>query len=118
MDADKNVQGVLRDAGLTALVEIEKFPFASVPFILLDPLPGTRAAGDFENGVWSMSAWARKRGDARRLWLEAADAIRAAYVGGDRRINFADTSALPVSVPSGIADVWRYEGTIRASIRQ
>lgn len=118
MDADKNVQGVLRDATITAFVDIEKFPFESVPFILLEPLPGTRAAGDFENGAWSMSSWARTRGDARRLWLEAADAIRAAYIGGDRRINFAETSALPVVVPSGVDGVWRYEGTIRASIRQ
>lgn len=118
MDADKNVQGVLRDAGITALVDIEKFPYSAVPFVLLDPLPGTRAAGDFENGVWSMSSWAPTRGAARRLWLDAADAIRSAWLGGDPRINFADTSTLPVVVPSGIADVWRYEGTIRASIRQ
>lgn len=118
MDADKNVLGVLRDAGLTALVDIEKFPYGAVPFVLLDPLPGTRAAGDFENGVWSMSSWASTRGEARRLWLDAADAIRAAWLGSDSRINFADTSALPVVAPSGIDGVWRYEGTIRTSVRQ
>ncbi|WP_346007464.1 hypothetical protein [Janibacter terrae] len=118
MDADKNMLGVLRDAGITALVDIEKFPFSSVPFVLLEPLPGTRAAGDFENAAYSMSSWAPTRGAARRLWLEAGDAIRSAWLGGDPRINFADTSALPVVVPSGVDGVWRFEGPVRASIRQ
>lgn len=117
MDADKNLLGVLEDAGLTALVEVTRFPYGDVPFVLLEALPGTRRPGAFENAAWSMSSWARSRAEARRLWITAADAIHDAYVGGDPRINFADVTALPASVPSGVDGIWRYEASVRASIR-
>lgn len=117
MDADKNALAVLRDAGVKAFVDPPDWPMESAPFVLINTLPGTRRPGGFENAAWSMSSWARSRGEARRLWLEAADAIHAAYVGGDPRINFADVTALPASVPSGVDGIWRFEASVRASIR-
>ena len=91
---------------------------AGAAFVLLDDVTGDRWAGAFENGSWHMSAWSPvSRKDARDLWLKAADALAEAWLGPSPRLNTATTRALPVSVPSGIEGLWRFDGTVRASVR-
>lgn len=115
LDADLTIVTILRGAGFTVGYEMPAYPASKAPFLFLQSLPGDRWPGAWEAARYGMSSWDTSRKKARDQWLDAADALRVAWLEG--RLNFADTRDLPIAVPSGIDGLHRFDGDIAVTVR-
>lgn len=117
MDADATILEVLRDAGITAFVDMPPYPVRHMPFVLLTPVGGDHWPNAWENGVWSMQSFSSVDSrQARDTWVAAAEAITAEWMRGGRISTARAQVEKPQAVPSGIDDVHCRVGTVTASV--